>query len=358
MSWRDDDDSDEAGTSSEVWERGDAPPPRPQIAGDSARLIMENVRERHFPVDSSYEGARLDRFLSERLSRLSRTKANAITRHGDLELVPWRKPRPGMRLHAGDVVVLREQLAPEWVQDAQVELLYEDEDLLVVSKPAGMLVHESASVRLNTIQWWLHRHGYEGAEPVHRLDRETSGVLVCARHAAMIPKLRDLFASDHPHKVYRALVLDPQRSWQPGMRRTITEPLGSVTGEVLTVRMGRGGLRATTHVLALGHIEHERFGSLGDLQVTIETGRQHQIRVHLEMQGTPIAGDKLYGQTDDFFMATCDRPDDPRLLAQLPFPRHALHAWRLEIPHPRNRKKTMEFEAPLPEELWRVELEA
>ena len=324
----------------------------PAIAGESAILIQDNVRERHYPVDSNFSGWRLDRFLSARLARLSRDKANEIAKHGDVTILPARrKPKPSLKLQVGEVVVLREHLSPEWIQDAQVEVLHEDEDLVIVNKPAGMLVHESASVRLNTIQGYLERHGYEQAEAVHRLDRETSGVLICARTEERVPELRQLFASDHPDKVYRALALDPERVWEPGAKRTITAPLGISEGNELDLRMTHGDLSATTHVVALGEVQHPEFGRLSDLQVTIETGRQHQIRVHLEMQGTPIAGDKLYGQTDAFFMATCDRPDDPELLSQLPFPRHALHAWRLTMPHPRT-KKPVTFTAPLPATIW------
>ncbi len=328
-------------------------PERPQIVGEDAILLTENVREREFPVDGNFVGCRLDRFLTLRLARLSRTKANAIIKFGNLEVLPHRRrPRPSMRLQLGERVVLREQLAPEWVQDAQVVTLWEDDAILIVSKPAGMLVHESASVRLNTIQSWLHRQGAAHAEPAHRLDRETSGVLVCARRPELIPVLRDLFASEHPEKVYRALVLDPDGVWQVGDRRSLDTPLGPVTGRVLTVRMGEGRLESLTHVVALGEVHHPEFGRMMDLQVTIETGRQHQIRVHLDMAGTPIAGDKLYGQTDDFFMAMCDRPNDSELLGTLPFPRHALHAWRLTMPHPLERSRRVTFTAPLPRAVW------
>lgn len=327
-------------------------PKRPALATSRAVLMRENVRERHFDVDSNFDQWRLDRFLCARLARLSRTKANEIARYGDVEVVPPRRIKPAMKLNKGEVVILRERLEPEWVQDDQVDLLHIDERVIILNKPAGMLVHESASVRLNTIQWYLRRQGYEHAEPVHRLDRETSGVLVCARTPEMVPKLRDLFASDHPDKIYRALVHDPDGRWSPGDELEIDTPLGPVTGRELTVRMGEGKLRALTHVRALGHIEHPKFGRLSDLRVQIETGRQHQIRVHLEMAGTPIAGDKLYGQTDEFFMASCDRPDDPALLDQLAFPRHALHAWKLKMARPGNRRQSIEFTAPLPPRIW------
>lgn len=327
-------------------------PPRPPIVGEGAHVIHENTRERRFTVDGNFIGCRLDRFLTLRLARLSRTKANAIIRLGDLEVLPHRRrPRPSMRLKAGEVVILREHLPPEWVQDAQVSQLFSDESILILNKPAGMLVHESTGVRLNTIQGWMHRQGRLGAEPAHRLDRETSGVLVCARRPEVLPLLRDLFASDHPEKVYRALVCDPQGVWQPGERRTINVPLGPSQSE-LELRIVEGNLHATTHVVVLHVVEHPDFGRMADLQVTIETGRQHQIRTHLDMMGTPIAGDKLYGQTNEFFMAMCDQPDDLDLLATLPFPRHALHAWRLTMPHPIDVSRRLTFTAPLPIEVW------
>lgn len=314
---------------------------------------LPNIRERRFEVDHNFEGWRLDQFLANRLGRMSRTKAQAVSRYGDISVEPYRRPKPSMRLHYGDVITVREHLEPEHVQDDQVEVLFEDDALLILNKPAGMLVHESVSVRLNTMQGYLERRGYWGAEPVHRLDKETSGVLVCAKTSALVPMLRQLFATDHPDKIYRALVLDPASRWEVGQApETITAPLGLVKGPVLDLRMGAGELACTTHVLPLAVLEHPSFGRMVDVQVRIETGRQHQIRVHLEMAGTPIAGDKLYGQSDEFFMATCDRPDDPALLEQLPYPRHALHAWRLKMPHPIT-KKPISFEAPLPRPPWR-----
>ena len=328
MSWSQDDDQEDA---------------LPWRAG-------QNVRERRFLVDHNFEGWRLDRFLSNRLGRMSRTKANAVARYGDVTLEPPRRPKPSLRLHLGDVVLVREHLEDEQVQDDEVRVLYEDDALLILDKPAGMLVHESVSVRLNTIQGYLERAGWVGAEPVHRIDRETSGVVVCARQPAYVPTLRRAFATDHPDKIYRALVLDAQGRWLPGQRQTLTQPLGLVPGPVLELRMGPGSLPCTTHVLVLGELEHP-WGRMADLWIRIETGRQHQIRAHLAMCGTPIAGDKLYGQTDEFFMAICDRPEDPELLAALPLPRQALHAWRMTLAHP-DTGLPVRVEAALPCPPW------
>jgi RluA family pseudouridine synthase len=317
---------------------------------DEPEERVANIRERRFPVDSNFHRWRLDSFLANRLGRLSRTRANHIARFGDLRIEPPRTIKPAMRLQWGDVVILRERLDAEHVQDDEVVVIHRDDHIIAVSKPAGMLTHETASQRLNTVDAYLRRQGWHEAESAHRLDRETSGVMLCAARRDLIRPLRELFASDHPTKTYRALVLDPRGVWQPGARRTITDPLGPVGG-VLSVRMGPGALHATTHVIVHGRKEHPTFGHMADLEVRIETGRQHQIRVHLAMQGTPIAGDKLYGQTDQFFMDICDHPDDPALLSQLPFTRHALHAWQLALPHPTTGAHLL-LVAPLPDDVW------
>lgn len=330
------------------------PDERP-AAPEADALITDNVRERRFEVDGNHDAWRLDRFLAHCMPRISRSLAGRIARDGDIQIVPHRKVKAGTRLHKNDVVIVRETLAPERVQDAEVEVIYQDAALIVLSKPAGMLVHESSAVRLNTIQMYLQRLGLSEAEPAHRIDRETSGVIICAVTREGVPALRGLFATSHPLKVYRALVLDPTGIWQPGTKRTITTPLGPDPHSILSVKMAAGDLDATTHVEALRRVDHA-FGPMADLRVVIETGRQHQIRIHLALQGTPIAGDKLYSMDDEFFMAICDDPDSPELRARLPFDRHALHAWQVHMPHPETRQ-TMIFEASLPA-IWQSTPEA
>ncbi|RAL24867.1 hypothetical protein DL240_01260 [Lujinxingia litoralis] len=316
---------------------------------DNDLIVEDNLRVRRFEVDSNFEGWRLDQFLANRLPRISRSFAAKILKDGDVRLTPYRRARASSRMRIGDVVELRERLAPERVQDDEASVLYEDDALLVVNKPAGMLVHESARVRLNTITHYLARQGYSEAEPVHRLDRETSGALVCARQRCWVPELRGVFATDHPEKIYRALVEDPRDVWEVGARRTLDWPLGEDEKSALSIKIGHGGLRALTHVYVLGRRERKGY-RLADLEVRIETGRQHQIRAHLAMAGTPIAGDKLYSRDDAFFMAICDAPDDPCLLEQLPFERQALHAWKIGIKNPKTGA-LLQVEAPVPE-LW------
>lgn len=320
------------------------------------KRIEENVRVRRFEVDHNFDGWRLDKFLANRITGMSRSLAGRVACDGNVEVHPPRKIKAGTRLRLDDLVILREELEPEVVQDEQVTTLFEDDGLLIINKPAGMLVHETASVRLNTITYYLRRRGLPEAEAAHRLDRETSGALVCARTAELAPPLCGLFADGDPEKVYRSLVMDPDHRWKIGERETIETPLGFDERSPLPHKMGRGDLEAITHVEVLGRRAHP-MGEMADLKIQIITGRQHQIRIHLALQGTPVAGDKLYGFDDQFFMDICDHPDDESLFERLPFRRHALHAWKISLTHPVEGHR-VEVEAALPTELWSEEPES
>lgn len=312
-------------------------------------LIEDNVRVRRWTVDHNFDGWRLDKFLEHRIGTISRTKAGDIAKHGDVEITPDRKIKAGTFLREGDEIVVREHLDPEWVQDPQVEELYADDVLIALDKPAGMLIHEVGPTRLNTIRKYLERRGLEDAHPAHRLDRETSGVVVCARTADDRKPLHEAFKQRRVDKTYRALALDEEGRWQPDDRETIDVPLGEDDNSDIRHKKGRGDAEAITHVRCLRRTAHDG-RELADLEVRIETGRQHQIRAHLALADTPIAGDKLYAKDDAFFRAVSDYPDHPDLLAKLTFERQALHAWRLALPHPETGE-TLDLQAPLPS-IW------
>jgi len=311
--------------------------------------IEDNVRVRRWEVDQNFDGWRLDKFIENRIGTISRTKAGEIAKHGDVEVVPDRKIKAGTFLREGDTVIVREHLDPEWVQDPQVEMLYRDEVLIALDKPAGMLIHEVGPTRLNTVEKYLERQGYDGAHPAHRLDRETSGVVICAADESYRRPLHDLFKDREVKKVYRALAVDDGGRWAPGDRETIDIPLGGDESSEIRHKKGRGEQRAISHVEVRTRLEHEAT-PLADLEIEIETGRQHQIRAHLALEGTPIAGDKLYAKDDRFFQAIMDDPDDEELLRRLTFRRQALHAWRITLQHPETDRE-ISIEAPLPE-LW------
>eukprot|EP00899_Mesostigma_viride_P002167 jgi/Mesvir1/11951/Mv00279-RA.1 len=333
----------------------DADPEVPPLA------TQESVRQRRFDVDHNFIGMRLDTFISTRIRRMSRTLAKAAVAAGNVTVLPQGRgsPRPSLRLQLGDVVTVRETLAPERVQDDEVSILYRDDDVLVLLKPAGMLVHATASAVSNTITAYLHRRGMEEAEPVHRLDLETSGVLVCAARREMVPTLRTMFAKRNPRKLYRTLVADPEERWAPGQLTTLDTPLGPTA---TPPRMGKGTLRAVSHVKVMGHYHHHELGRVADLAISIETGRAHQIRAHVSLYGTPVLGDKLYYFNDGlkYFKSIKNNPGDPELLRQLGgYDRQMLHAWKVAFPHPRDAVErrfrytedcaSISVEAPLPE---------
>ncbi len=318
----------------------------PTMASGVFGPLTTNIRHREFEVDQNYHGWRLDYFLVDRIPRLSRTRANDIIRHGDIAVVPERKLKPATRLQQGDVIILREHLPMERVQDDEVQILLADKHLLVLNKPAGMLVHEAGQVRLNTVQEYLYRAGYTDAEPAHRIDRETSGIVVCAMRAQTLPVLRRMFAESEMHKTYRTLVRDAEQLWPVDTTRTIDFALGLDPHCKLGIRMTHGDLQSLTHARCL-HRGEFAGSSAADLEVRIETGRQHQIRAHLKILGTPVIGDKLYTFDEDFFIAITENPDDPERLSQLGAPRHLLHAWKIAFAHPVTGQM-VDVVAPLP----------
>lgn len=318
-------------------------------ASDDTILIEDNTRVREWNVDQNFDGWRLDKFLQNRIGNISRTYAGKIAKHGDVEVHPPRKIKAGTFLRDGDRVVVREHLDPEHVQDPQVDVIYEDNVMVALNKPAGMLIHEIGPTRLNTIEKFLERNGWPEAQPAHRLDKETSGVVVCAATADYKHALHQMFKHRKVSKTYRALALDEDERWKVGARETIEIPLGPKEDATLRHKMGRGDKSAITHVKVRRRLTTDG-GPVADLEIDIETGRQHQIRAHLDLQGTPIAGDKLYSKSESFFRAISDYPDDPELNARLTFGRQALHAWKLRIPNPET-DEMMEFEAPLPK-MW------
>jgi len=308
--------------------------------------------ERAFVVSSEFDGHRLDRFLAHHMARLTRSRISRILRANDgaVRLEPPRPVRPSTTLRLGDRVFLRrpDDSADDDPQAAvELRVLYRDAWCIVVDKPAGMLVQPAARVFAASLTHLLTRLAGPGEhlEPVHRLDRETSGALMASRVKEAVPTLRGLFAAhDALDKLYVALVEDPEGRWPLGGSVSLTESLGLDPDAGVRVRMGRGPLPARTDVTVL-----ERRGTHALLACRLFTGRQHQIRVHLALAGTPIVGDKLYQMGDAFFAAICDSPDDPALLALLPAPRMALHAAALAWTCPFSRA-ARRVDVPLPDD--------
>jgi 23S rRNA pseudouridine1911/1915/1917 synthase len=294
------------------------------------------------PVPPECAGWRLDHFLKRRIGRLSRTRIQKIIKE-QISFSDGRPARPASAVRAREVILLRRPAPVEPEVPRHFEVLYEDASVLVIDKPAGLPMHTTAKFWRNTLAAVLReRYPTERMEIAHRIDRETSGVLLIARGPAVASFLTRAFARRAVDKTYLALVRG-----QPPDDGVIDLPM-KLLDTPSHVMMGPApdGLPAVTRYRVV-----RRFAAHALCEARPETGRQHQIRVHLAAIGHPIVGDKLYGASEALFMRACEEGVTPELAASFDnLPRHALHAHRLTFPHPSGRGP-LTVESPLPADL-------
>jgi len=335
------------------------PVQRPEGIEDNAVVTVLRV-----PPESS--GMRVDRFVQSQLRRTSRTRVQEILRRSayDDAAVPLRA---GARVRAEQLVCLW-RAAWDEVGDPEIQIpiLFEDEALLAVNKPAMIPVHPSARYYRTTVVKMLEAlRPEQRLHLAHRLDRETSGVLLLAKRPDADRHVKRQFQGQDPvsgrfdhvrrvEKSYLAIV----RGAPEAMSFRIDLPL-CPDESPLRVKMRvahpdeAAALTAATRVEVLGQ-RTDRASGVGYALVRchLETGRQHQIRVHLAATGNPVLGDKLYGgQGDDTFRRSSDGNMTDEDLALLVHPRHALHAERLMLMHPDRDGETIAIEAPLAADL-------
>jgi 23S rRNA pseudouridine1911/1915/1917 synthase len=304
------------------------------------------------PEDS---GQRLDQFLSARLTEISRSRVQALIAQGKI-LVNDAASKPAFRLRGGECIAISgpTQSPPlrAIAEDIPLDIVYEDDELAVINKPAGMMVHAGAGAtedqrnRGTLVNALLYRFGTLSAVSgelrpgiVHRLDRATSGLILVAKNDEAHRKLATQFARRQVKKTYIALV----HGW-------FKQNHGSIESRISRDRLRRirmttrrqAGREAVTHYFVNSRLE-SKFGRFSLLELRIETGRTHQIRVHLASLGHPIVGDTLYGA--------------PRKLrnsqgSTISLTRNFLHAASLELRHPRTGSP-LSFSTPLPAELDR-----
>jgi 23S rRNA pseudouridine1911/1915/1917 synthase len=310
---------------------------------------------------------RLDAWLASQLSGVSRERVQLLIGQEKVRL-DGKSPRASYRLKGGEVVeVLGDPVLPPlkaFAEDIPLTVVYEDDELSVIDKPAGMTVHAGAGAVEGEggtlVNALLHRYrslssvgGEQRPGIVHRLDKQTSGLIVVARNDRAHARLAEMFAQRQMKKTYIALVHGHLKQDHGTIDAPIARDL--IRRTRMTTRRSTGARTAVSHYTVLRRIS-SRFGQYTLVSVRIETGRTHQIRVHLSSIGHPVVGDTRYGAparlvvTPARPIVTPSRhPMDPEA-ESLALKRNFLHAAELEFAHPRTGD-TVHLKSALPEEL-------
>jgi 23S rRNA pseudouridine1911/1915/1917 synthase len=309
-----------------------------------------------FRVPAEVAGQRLDVFVQSQLRRTSRTRAQAIVRASAYDAT-GRKLGPNHRVRPDQHVLLWRAPWDETPVPVQVPVLYEDEHLLAVDKPALVPVHPTARYHRNTLIKVLAaaRPDVPFLSLAHRLDRETSGVIVVSKTRACDRAIKkQLERREGVDKTYVAITWgvpdrgDGAKSFR--FERSMELDPTSALRVKMRISDAPGALYAATGF----HIEEVRRGPSGAryarVRCRLETGRQHQIRVHLAALGAPVVGDKLYGPDERAVARAADGQLTAEDQARLELPRHALHAARLELAHPITGAPLV-LDAPLPRDM-------
>jgi 23S rRNA pseudouridine1911/1915/1917 synthase len=301
-------------------------------------------------VGDEAAGARLDSFLATHIHEVSRTRIQRAIEDGDV-LVNERTIKPSYRLRAGDQIEIDlpepppVELIPEPIP---LNIVYEDEHLVVVDKPAGMVVHPGAGIESGTLANALVYHFNELSGSagrirpgiVHRIDKETSGLLVVAKTNAAHERLSDQFRDRHVFKLYVALVYGRVST----ERGEIEARIGRSPHNRTRMAVLRGGAGRAAHTV---FEVADRYAEFTLLKVQIKTGRTHQIRVHMAHTGHPVVGDSTYGSGRE---NTVRDAAVKRAIRELG--RHFLHSAQLAFLHPETGER-LEFSSPLPHDLKR-----
>ncbi|MCA3012215.1 MAG: RluA family pseudouridine synthase [Myxococcaceae bacterium] len=300
-----------------------------------------------YTVEPNYAGWRLDRYLCEKLRRASRERVQEIIEN---DLVCERPMKASSLVWPGLTFRLRRRVRAEPTVPGPEQLgeVFADDWLLVVAKPAGLPMHPTARYHLGTLVTQLDaRYGKGRASPAHRLDRETSGLVVCGRTLEATQRLGRLFHDGLVDKEYLALV----EGHPADDTFDVDAPIAEGTELIrIAVRIDRAvGRPAQTHFRVVARFER-RGEPFSLLRAFPRTGRQHQIRVHAREAGFPLVGDKMYGPDPGYFDRFSRRELEPEAWARLRLDRHALHAARLSLRHPGTRE-VVSFDAPLPADL-------
>ncbi|MDP6962988.1 MAG: RluA family pseudouridine synthase, partial [Planctomycetota bacterium] len=337
-------------------------PPADKKRRRGQRDMSAPIQEWRFEVGVNNHGSRLDSFLSTRLDWRSRNGIKEIINDGCVEVLPFKDPQQaqiakmkvGLKLRTGQEVVVRLDVpggdnfepAPEGKDPDIIDVVFEDEHIVAINKPPGLNVHPTHGHLLDSVIHRIHiRHialyGKTVDMPTlcHRLDRDTTGLVVLAKNQMARTKLGCQFEARTVRKAYQALV-EGEVSEDFGV---IDLPLARDEQSEVKLRMGvfKNGMPSHTK----WEVE-KRFDGMTLLKLFPKTGRQHQLRVHLAAIGHPIVGDKLYMGGNEMFLRHLNGELSDADSALLKLPHQALHSWKLGFEHPDGGEFT-ELEAPL-----------
>jgi 23S rRNA pseudouridine1911/1915/1917 synthase len=305
-------------------------------------MADEEPQLRRISVPEEANGQRLDLFLVQQLSEISRSRVQLLLQQGSV-LIDGKLAKASRKLRSGEnISILGDPQPPPlraMAEPIPLEIVYEDGDLAVVNKPAGMMVHagsgatDDARNRGTLVNALLH-HLQELSSTsgplrpgiVHRLDKQTSGLIVVAKNDTTHARLSSMFARRQVRKLYIALVQGELAQERGTVNASISRD--SIRRTRMTTRR-EGGRTAISHWQVLRRI-HGPYGSFTLVSVRIETGRTHQIRVHMASLGHPVVGDTLYGAPSAIAPQAAAASRLPRLVLS----RNFLHAAELEFAHP------------------------
>jgi 23S rRNA pseudouridine1911/1915/1917 synthase len=329
----------------------------------------EEFKTRTIEVPAEAAGQRLDQFIATQLEGVSRSRVQMLMDQGNV-LVNGEREKASLKLRGGEQIVLTGEPHPAplkaTAEDIPLDVVFEDADLAVVNKPAGMMVHagagQSEDIRsrgtlVNALLYRFKALSSTGGDLrpgiVHRLDKDTSGLIVVAKNDRAHAALGEMFSSRQMKKTYTALVQGALERERGTINASVgRDPLRRTR---MTAQPNENARTAVSHYEVVRRLA-TRFGKFTLVRVRIETGRTHQIRVHMASIGHPVVGDTLYGgagQLTDQVAAqaaqsrAARRKSEPEVLR---LGRNFLHAAKLEFAHPVTGK-LLQLEAPLPEEL-------
>jgi 23S rRNA pseudouridine1911/1915/1917 synthase len=304
------------------------------------KLLMEQ-RSESFQVEQSIPGERLDTFLRSRYPAVSRGAFQRLIEQGHIK-VNGQRVKPTHQPKRGDMVDVffpEARAAEAQPEDIPLDIIFEDADLIVLNKPPGLVVHPAAGNEEHTLVNALLHHckgqlsGIGGvARPgiVHRLDKDTSGCLVAAKNDETHLGLSEQFSERSLDKTYLAIVCGVMTKNTGEIRAAIARH--PTHRKRMAVNEGEGREARTTYTVV------QRFTAATLVEIQLHTGRTHQIRVHFQHIGFPVAGDPTYAAKQTKKLTELTQYEPPRVM---------LHSQKLQFMHPRNKKK-MSFEAPLP----------